>query len=240
MIKTKLGVNIDHVATLRQARFTTYPDPATAAVLAQKSGCDSIVAHLRKDQRHIQKEDVFLIKDLIRIPFNLEMSTAAAIVSIAEQLKPDQATLVPENRKELTTEGGIDLIKNYKKVEKAINRLMKKKIKVSLFIDPVKKQIKAAKNLGAEIIEINTGQYSQKLSKKKQQKELERIQKAALFAKEKSFFVAAGHGLDYENIKKIAKLGEIQEFNIGHSIICESIFLGLAPAVKKMISLLRS
>jgi pyridoxine 5-phosphate synthase len=236
MAKTKLGVNIDHVATLRQARFTVYPDPATAALLAQKAGCDSIVAHLRKDQRHIQKEDVFLIKDLINIPFNLEMSTAASIVSVAEQLRPDQATLVPENRKELTTEGGIDLIKNYKKVEKTINRLRKKKIKVSLFIDPVKKQVKLAKDLGAEIVEFNTGQYSQRLSAKRQKKELVRIQKAALFAKEKGFFVAAGHGLDYENIKKIANLGEIQEFNIGHSIICESIFLGLAPAVKEMIA----
>ncbi|MCF7872802.1 MAG: pyridoxine 5'-phosphate synthase [Candidatus Omnitrophica bacterium] len=236
MAKTKLGINIDHVATLRQARFTVYPDPATAALVAQKAGCDSIVAHLRKDQRHIQKEDVFLIKDLINIPFNLEMSTAASIVSVAEQLKPDQATLVPENRKELTTEGGIDLIKSYKKVEKAIKRLKKKKIKVSLFIDPVKKQVKLAKDLGAEIVEFNTGQYSQRLSDKKQKKELERIQKSALFAKEEGFFVAAGHGLDYENIKKIANVGEIQEFNIGHSIICESIFLGLAPAVKEMIA----
>ncbi|MCF7873643.1 MAG: pyridoxine 5'-phosphate synthase [Candidatus Omnitrophica bacterium] len=239
MRRTKLGINIDHVATLRQARFTTYPDPATAAVIAEKAGCDSIVTHLRKDQRHIQKEDVFLIKDLIKIPFNLEMSIAASIVSLAETLKPDQATLVPENRKELTTEGGIDLVKNYKKVEKAVNRLKKKKIKVSLFIDPIKKQIKAAKDLGVEIVEINTGQFSQKIPKEKQKKELERIKRAALFAKEKKFFVAAGHGLDYENIKKIVEINEIQEFNIGHSIICESIFLGLAPAVKKMLSFLK-
>jgi pyridoxine 5-phosphate synthase len=238
MKKTKLGVNIDHVATLRQARFTRYPDPATAALLAQKAGCDSIVAHLRKDRRHIQKEDVFLIKDLIKVPFNLEMSTAASIVAVAGELGPNQATLVPENRKELTTEGGIDLIKNYKKVKSAISKLKQKNIKVSLFIDPVKNQVKAAKELGADIVEINTGKFSQDSSKTAQEKELERIKKAAVFAKEKGFFVAAGHGLDYTNIKKIIKIDEIQEFNIGHSIICESVFVGLVSATKEMISLL--
>jgi pyridoxine 5-phosphate synthase len=225
MKKTKLGVNIDHVATLRQARFTRYPDPATAALLAQKAGCDSIVAHLRKDRRHIQKEDVFLIKDLIKVPFNLEMSTAASIVAVAGELGPNQATLVPENRKELTTEGGIDLIKNYKKVKSAISKLKQKNIKVSLFIDPVKNQVKAAKELGADIVEINTGKFSQDSSKT---------------AKEKGFFVAAGHGLDYTNIKKIIKIDEIQEFNIGHSIISESVFVGLVSATKEMISLLNS
>lgn len=236
--KIKLGVNIDHVATLRQARFTSYPDPATAALLAQKAGSDSIVAHLRKDQRHIQEKDVFLIKELIKVPFNLEMSVAASIVAVAARLKPGQVTLVPENRAELTTEGGIDLIKNHKKVKKAVDKLREKGIKISLFIDPIKKQIKAAKNLDVEIIEINTGQFSQKQSDKKRKKELERIKKAAIFAKENNLFVAAGHGLDYQNIKKINKIAEIEEFNIGHSIICESIFVGLAPAVKKMINLI--
>ncbi|MCF7916545.1 MAG: pyridoxine 5'-phosphate synthase [Candidatus Omnitrophica bacterium] len=236
--KIKLGINIDHVATLRQARFTRYPDPATAALLAQKAGCDSIVAHLRKDKRHIQEEDVFIIKDLIKIPFNLEMSVAKNIVAIAQKLKPAQATLVPENRAELTTEGGIDLRKNYKKVKQAIDKLRKKEIKVSLFIDPIKKQIKIAKDLEIEIIEINTGKFSQPQSAELQKKELARIRKAAAFAKENNLFVAAGHGLDYQNIKKIREVAEIEEFNIGHSIICESIFVGLAPAVKEMISLL--
>ncbi len=236
--KIKLGVNIDHVATLRQARLGRNPDPVTAALLAQKAGCDSIVAHLRKDRRHIQDEDIFLIKDIVDIPLNLEMSTALDIVKIALKLKPVQVTLVPENRRELTTEGGIDLIKNYKKVERTVKKLKKEKIQVSIFIDPIKKQIKAAQDLGVGIIEINTGRFSQRQIKETAQKELGRIKQASIFAKENNFFVAAGHGLDYENIKQIKKISQIEEFNIGHSIISEAVFIGVSAAVTEMISLL--
>lgn len=236
--KISLGVNIDHVATLRQARLTNYPDPATAALLAQKAGCNQIVAHLRKDRRHIQDEDIFLIKELIKVPFNLEMSTASEIIDIALKLKPEQATLVPENRRELTTEGGIDLIRNHKKVQKAVKRLKEEGIKVSLFIDPIKRQIKAAKELGVEIIEINSGCFSQQETKTKRKKELERIKKAALFAEAENFFVAVGHGLDYDNINEIKQVSQIKEFNIGHSIICESIFIGIDAAVREMLRLI--
>jgi len=196
------------------------------------------VAHLRKDRRHIQDEDVFLIKDVIGIPFNLEMSTDSSIVDIACRLRPAQATLVPENRKELTTEGGIDLIKKHKRVEKALRCLGKKGIKVSLFIDPIKSQIKIAGELGVNAIEINTGRFCQAQGKVSRGREVERIKKASVFAKSQNLFVAAGHGLDYKNVKEIQKIKQIQELNIGHSIICESIFLGIVPAVKKMISLL--
>lgn len=236
----KLGVNIDHVATLRQARLTNYPDPSAAAFLAEKSGCDSIVAHLRKDRRHIQDKDIFLIKDIIKIPLNLEMSVDSEIVKIALRLKPKQATLVPENRRELTTEGGIDLIKKHKVVAKTVESLTKKGIEVSLFIDPVKRQINAAKSLGVSAVEINSGRFSQFSSQAAAKKELIRIEEAAVFAGQKGLFVAAGHGLDYENIKQIRQIKQIQEFNIGHSIICRSLFIGIVEAVGKMVKLIKA
>lgn len=236
--KFNLGVNIDHVATLRQARLVSYPDPAVAALLAEKAGCSSVVAHLRKDRRHIQDEDIFLINQLTRVPFNLEMSTAPEIVEIALKLKPKQATLVPENRNELTTEGGIDLSKNYKKVSRVVEKLKKEGVFVSLFVDPVKKQIKLSQDIGAGAVEINTGRFSELKEKDKQKRELERIRKAAIFAEEKGFMVAAGHGLDYRNIEEIKTVSQIKEFNIGHSIICRALFVGLVSAVKEMVFLL--
>jgi len=236
----KLGVNVDHVATLRQARNNTaYPDPVVAALLAEYAGCDSIVVHLREDKRHIKERDVTFIKEAVKIPLNLEMSTSKDIVDFACEVVPQQATLVPEKRQELTTEGGLDLIKNNKKVAKVIERLMKAKIKVSLFIDPSKKQIKAAKNLGVEIIEINTGAFSSTKTKVVLGKEIKKIKEAARFGKSEGFFVAAGHGLDYENLTEIVKIKEIEELNVGHSIICRSVFIGITQAVEEMISLLR-
>ena len=237
----KLGVNVDHVATLRQARGNTaYPDPVVAALLAEYAGCDSIVVHLREDRRHIKERDVVFIKEAVKIPLNLEMSTSKDIVDFACKVVPQQATLVPEKRQELTTEGGLDLVKNNKKVDRVIKRLMKAGIKVSLFIDPIKKQIKAAKDLGADIIEINTGAFFEAKNKISLNKEIRKIREAAKFGKSEGFFVAAGHGLGYENLGEIIKIKEVEELNIGHSIICRSVFIGVTQAVEEMISLFKS
>jgi len=237
----KLGINVDHVATLRQARDNTvYPDPVVAALLAEYAGSDSIVVHLREDKRHIKERDVIFIKEALKIPLNLEMSTSKDIVDFACKVIPQQATLVPEKRQELTTEGGVDLIKNNKKVSRVIKRLIKAGIKVSLFIDPVKKQIKAAKDLGVENIEINTGAFASSKTKVVLAKEIKKIKEAAKFGKNQGLFIAAGHGLDYENLGEIVKIREIEELNIGHSIICRSVFIGLTQAVEEMISLLKN
>ena len=171
----KLGVNVDHIATLRQARGTLYPDPAVGALLAEHAGCDSIVAHLREDRRHINERDIYLIKKALNIPLNLEMSVNQEIVAFAEKIKPDQATLVPEKRRELTTEGGLNLIKNHKKVLLAVEKLKKAGIKISLFIDPLKSQIKAAKDLGAQIIEINTGRFCEAKNKSDSKLQVKKI-----------------------------------------------------------------
>ncbi len=234
----KLGVNVDHVATLREARKTDYPDPALGALLAEYGGCDSVVAHLREDRRHIKEEDIILIKGAIKIPFNLEMSINKDIVSFAVNLKPQKATLVPEKRKELTTEGGVDLVTHYTRVKKAVERLKKEGIEVSLFIDPVKSQIVKAKNMGVEVVEFNTGRYSESKTKTERDKEIEKLKQAVCYAKEQGFFVAAGHGLEYENVKDIVKIKEIEELNIGHSIISQAVFVGIVQAVEEMVELI--
>jgi len=235
----KLGVNVDHIATLREARKISYPDPVQGALLCEKAGCDLIVAHLREDRRHIKERDISLIKKKIKIPFNLEMSINKEVVDFALKLKPYQATLVPERRLELTTEGGIDLIKNYRKIKEVVEKLQSKNIIVSLFIDPIETQIEKARQLKVEHIEINTGRYSETKSKKEKEKELNKIIKAANFAKQLGLYVAAGHGLNYENVKDIAHVKDIQELNIGHSIISRAVFVGLIEAVREMISLLK-
>ncbi len=235
----RLGVNVDHIATLREARKTTYPDPVVGALLCEYAGCDSIVAHLREDRRHVKEKDVFLIKKLIKIPFNLEMSTNLEIVKIACQIKPYKATLVPERRRELTTEGGLDLCLYYSKVKKTIEKLKREGIKISLFLDPTKIQIKKAQKLGVEEIEINTGRYSEAKSRSKKKRELERIKEAAKYARKVGFEVAAGHGLDYQNVKDIARIKDIQELNIGHSIISRAVFVGIVEAVKEMLALVK-
>lgn len=235
----KLGVNVDHIATLREARKISYPDPVQGALLCEKAGCDLIVAHLREDRRHIKERDISLIKKKIKIPFNLEMSINKEVVDFALKLKPYQATLVPERRLELTTEGGIDLIKNYRKIKEVVEKLQSKNIIVSLFIDPIETQIEKARQLKVEHIEINTGRYSETKSKKEKEKELNKIIKATDFAKQLGLYVAAGHGLNYENVKDIAHVKDIQELNIGHSIISRAVFVGLIEAVREMISLLR-
>lgn len=235
----KLGVNVDHVATLRQARGTVYPDPVAAAMLAEYAGCDSIVMHLREDRRHICDRDVILVKRAVRIPFNLEMSTNKEIVDIALEIKPHQATLVPEKRRELTTEGGLDLIRGYNKVQRVVKRLQDGGIRVSLFLDPHKKQIEPAKKMGVDSVEINTGAFCEAKTAKASAQEIKKISAAAKFLKTLGIFAAAGHGIDYENVKEIIKIKEIEELNIGHSIICRAVFLGLTAAIEEMRELLK-
>jgi pyridoxine 5-phosphate synthase len=236
----ELGVNIDHVATLRQARLGDTPDPILAAVTAQNAGADSIVAHLREDRRHIQDRDIFILKKILRIKFNLEMSACKQIVDIACKVKPHQATLVPEKRQELTTEGGLDLVSQYKKISPAIEKLQQAGIKVSLFIDPDKKQINAAKKMGVRLIELHTGAFAQAQNKSQQQKYLKQLKDAAVFAKSNDLRVFAGHGLDYNNAGEILKIKEIEELNIGYAIICRALFTGIAQAVKEMKQLMEN
>jgi pyridoxine 5-phosphate synthase len=236
----KLGVNIDHIATLRQARGEVYPDPIQAAAVCEYAGADSIVCHLREDRRHIQDADVFRLRKTVRTRLNLEMSLSEEIVKIACRVKPDQATLVPEKRKELTTEGGLDVIKYFNRVQKAVSALHAKDIDVSLFIDPVKKQIKASMETGAEMIELHTGAYANAKTVAAQKKELRKLNEACRYAKSLGLIVHAGHGLKYHNAHFIADIiGKHGELNIGHSIICQAVFDGLAKAVKNMKNVIK-
>lgn len=230
----KLGVNIDHIATLREARGGREPSPVAAALICEQAGCDSIVAHLREDRRHINDIDVEELKKNIQTMFNLEMSINAEIIEIAKKIKPDQATLVPEKRQELTTEGGLSVVKNKKDTAKAVDELRKKGIDVSIFIDPDEKEIASAKDIGAGIIEIHTGQYSLAGTKRDEEREYKRIKGSLEFALSIGLVVNAGHGLNYQNTGKIARLKGINELNIGHAIISRAVFSGLYKAVKDM------
>ena len=234
----ELGVNVDHVATVRQARGGTEPDPVQAALLCEKAGCDSIVAHLREDRRHINDADVRALRKTIRTRFNLEMSIDPGIVEIAKRIRPDQATLVPEKRQELTTEGGLSVTKNKKKIGRVIESLSKKGIAVSLFIDPDEREIGAAKEIGASVIEIHTGLYSLVKTKKAIDREFKKIKEAAGFALSLGMVVNAGHGLDYTNTARIARIKGMNELNIGHSIISRAMFTGLYKAVRDMRALI--
>jgi len=235
----KLGVNIDHVATIREARKISYPDPVEAAAICEEAGCDSIVCHLREDRRHIKDEDVLRLRKSVKTRLNLEMSVAIDIVDIACAVKPEQTTLVPEKRKELTTEGGLDVIKYEKQITSAIERFRRNGIETSLFIDPVKKQIAAAKKSGAGIIELHTGEYANAKNGAITAKELDRIRCAAEYALSLGLEVNAGHGLNYENTRQIACIKGINELNIGHSIVARAVMVGLGRAVKEMLELVR-
>ncbi|MEW5894777.1 MAG: pyridoxine 5'-phosphate synthase [Candidatus Omnitrophota bacterium] len=230
----RLGVNIDHVATLRQARGEDYPDPVKAAVICEKAGADSIVCHLREDRRHIQDKDVRILRRMVKTRLNLEMSLSPEIIGIARRIKPDQATLVPEKRKELTTEGGLDAVKFFKQTASAVNLLTRKDIAVSLFIDPVKEQISAAAKSGAPMIELHTGCYANAKTASARQKQLNILKDAAMFAQSLGLAVHAGHGLKYDNAAEIAGIPGIIELNIGHSIIAQAVFDGLEKAVREM------
>ena len=235
----KLGVNIDHIATLRQARMENFPDPVKVAMICEKAGADSIVCHLRQDRRHINDKDLIRLKQSVKTRLNLEMSTADEIVKIALKVSPDQATLVPEKRQELTTEGGLDVIKHKRKIIKVISRLKQKDISTNLFIDPKKNQIKASKEVGADYIELHTGSYANASTKTLRLKELKRIKEAVSYGKQIGIGVNAGHGLDYENVSNIASIPNIKELNIGFSIIAASVFVGIGDAVKQMKKMIR-
>ncbi len=235
----RLGVNVDHAAALREARGTEYPDPVEAALFSEEAGCDSIVVHLRKDRRHIKEKDIALIKKAANIPINLEMSIDRNVVSFAVDIVPGQATLVPERRNEITTEGGMDLRDKTSSIEKVINKLKSKGVKVSLFIDPLKRQIDLAKRIGADIIEINTGKFSEAKSDSRKKRLADKIKDAAQYAKSKGLYVAAGHGIDYKNAVDIIKIQEVEELNIGHSIMSRALFIGIVNAVKEMLDLIR-
>ena len=229
----KLGVNIDHIATLRQARLGKEPSVLEAALEAEQGGADSITVHLREDRRHIQDSDVFELMEKIYVPLNLEMSVSSEILKIALKVRPEKACLVPEKRKELTTEGGLDLFSKKNNLIRTIDALLEKKVEVSLFIDPVEAQVREAARLGAYAIEIHTGSYANAVSKKRE-RELFRVREAARLGRELGLHVHAGHGLNYENIFPLLAMPEILEFNIGHSIISRAVFVGLAKAVQEM------
>jgi len=234
----KLGVNIDHVATLREARLAIEPEPVFAAMLCESAGADSIVAHLREDRRHIKDRDLYLLKKAVKTRLNLEMSVAQEIVDIACRIKPDQATLVPEKRRELTTEGGLDVIGNAKKIGRVFSRLTGEGIEVSLFIDPEKKQIDAAGKIGIRIIELHTGRYAGAKNKKEEDAYFKELEAACRYAREKDLQVNAGHGLNYDNVSRIAGIKGIEEFNIGYAIVCRAVMVGIKQAVKEMKALL--
>ena len=229
----KLGINIDHVATLRQARGGVEPSVLEAALEAEQGGADSITVHLREDRRHIQDADVYELMGKIYVPLNLEMSVSSEILKIALKVRPAKACLVPEKRKELTTEGGLDLLAKKGPLARTIDALLAKKVEVSLFIDPIEAQVRAASSLGAYAIEIHTGSYANASGKKKE-KEISRIRDAARLGRELGLHVHAGHGLNYENIFPLLATPEIIEFNIGHSIISRAMFVGIARAVSEM------
>lgn len=235
----KLGVNIDHIATLRQARLEGFPSPLLAALECEKAGANGITVHLREDRRHIQDADVFELRKKIKTKLNLEMAVCEEIIKIALKVKPDFVCLVPEKRRELTTEGGLDVIAGKNKISKAVKTLKKAGIKVSLFIDPTINQVNASLQVGADCIELHTGKYAKCFAKNSQKnKELNRIKQAAKFALKAGMLVNAGHGLDYKNVKSIASINGINELNIGFSIIARAVFVGLPKAVKEMKKLI--
>ena len=235
---TTLGVNIDHVATVRQARQTIQPDPVWAATLAQLGGADCITVHLREDRRHIQDRDVEVLKQTVTVKLNLECACEPEMLEIATQIVPDQVCLVPERREELTTEGGLDVVGNRKRIAAAVQQLQTAGIRVSLFIDPQADQINAAAAAGAQAIEIHTGSYANQNGENRD-KELSKIALAAEHALRAELEVHAGHGLDYQNVIPVAAIPEISELNIGHSIVGRSIYVGMQAAVQEMKHLLQ-
>lgn len=229
-----LGVNIDHIATLRQARGTRYPDPVLAAQVAEQAGADGITLHLREDRRHIQERDVELIKQVMHTPMNFEMAVTEFMLNYAEKLQAEHVCLVPERREELTTEGGLDVAGQLEKVTAAVKRLAAVGSEVSLFIDADPKQIDAAVAAGAPAIELHTGAYAEAETPELVAKELKRIQEGTAYALSKGLIVNAGHGLHYHNVQAIAAIAGINELNIGHAIIARAAFTGLAEAIKEM------
>jgi pyridoxine 5-phosphate synthase len=234
----ELGVNIDHVATVRQARKTYEPDPVWAAALAELGGADGITIHLREDRRHIQDRDLRLLRETVTVKLNLELACNQEVLDIACEVLPDQATLVPEKREEVTTEGGLDVVSNREAVANAVRQLREAGIFVSLFLDPDIAQIEAGAELGAAAVELHTGQYALARGQK-QQAELDALTRAGSRVRELGMTLHAGHGLTYQNVQPIAKIDDMHELNIGHSIISRAVFVGMERAVREMKELVR-
>lgn len=236
----RLTINVDHIATLRNARGEVQPDPVTAALIAEQAGADGIVVHLREDRRHINERDVRLLRELVTTKLDLEMAATDEIINIACDVGPELATIVPEKRMELTTEGGINVIDNISRLKDAISELHKADIEVSLFIEPDVNQIDAAAEIGSDFIEIHTGVFANSTSEEEMYDELDRVRFAAKHAKKLGLGVNAGHGLNYSNIKIFREINEIDEVSIGHAIIARAVFVGMNQAVKEMIDLIKS
>lgn len=233
----ELGVNIDHIATLRQARGTTYPNLLEAAFLVEEAGAQAITIHLREDRRHIQDQDVYDVRKQIKGRMNLELAATDEMVNIACDVNPDDACVVPEKREELTTEGGLDVIGQFERIQKATKQLTSQGIRVSLFIEPSIEHIKRVPDIGAPVIELHTGTYAN-ASGDEQKRELDRIREATRFAHEQGIQVNAGHGLDYSNTTAVAEIEEIRELNIGHSIVSRAVFVGISRATRQMLEIM--
>ncbi|WP_262965926.1 pyridoxine 5'-phosphate synthase [Methylobacter psychrophilus] len=234
-----LGVNIDHVATLRQARGMLYPEPVQAALIAEQAGADGITAHLREDRRHIQDRDIYLLKEMLHTRLNMEMAVTDEMINLAVKIQPYACCLVPEKREELTTEGGLDVLGSLERLQSACDKLRAASIEVSLFIDPDEAQIDAAVKVGAPVVELHTGCYALAKTPEQQAKELLRIRQAAHYAHSAGLQVNAGHGLHFYNVEAICAIPEIVELNIGHAIIAQALFSGLAQSVKDLKHLMR-
>jgi pyridoxine 5-phosphate synthase len=237
-MRQRLGVNVDHVATLRQARRAIYPDPVTAAALAEAAGAGQITIHLREDRRHIQDRDLKLLRETCQTLLNLEMAATQEMVKIAYEVKPDLVTLVPERREELTTEGGLDVAGQRDALAQVIRHLKDGEIQVSLFIDPDLDPVRAAHRLNADRVELHTGRYCEARNGRERSRELTRVVDAARAASKLGLGVAAGHGLNYENVEAIARIQEIDELNIGHAIVARAVLVGMDRAVRDMIALM--
>ena len=233
-MSARLGVNVDHVATLRQSRRTQYPDPVAAAALAELAGADQITIHLREDRRHIQERDLQIMRKTVSTRLNLEMAATQEMVKVAYDVKPDVCTLVPERREELTTEGGLDVVGGRETVRRVVKTLRDAEIDVSLFIDPDLDQVKAAHRAEAQIVEIHTGRYCDARLAADRRRELARVLDAAKAAAKLGLAVAAGHGLSYHNVTPVAAIGEIEELNIGHAIVARAVLVGMERAVAEM------
>lgn len=232
---TRLGVNVDHVATVRQARGTKYPDPVAAAIVAELAGADQITIHLREDRRHVQERDVRILRELVTTRLNLEMAMTEEMLNIALDVEPDMVTIVPEKREEQTTEGGLDCTKNQDSARSFVQKLREAGIVVSMFIDPDIRQLNASKELGAPFVELHTGDYAETTKPEQIEQELDRVRKAAQHGTNMDLTVAAGHGLDYKNTAAIAAIPTIEELNIGHSIVARAIMVGFDSAVREML-----
>jgi len=236
----RLGVNIDHVATVRQARRTVEPDPVAAAALAVLGGADGITIHLREDRRHIQDRDLRILRETIPHGLNLEMATVAGIVGIACEVKPDQVTLVPERREELTTEGGLDVVTHQQAVAAAMERLGKAGIAVALFLDPDDRQLEIARRLGARAVEIQTASYTEAKTPDDRERKLESLRASAEFLRSHNMHIHVGHGLNYYNVQAVARIPGVEEMNIGHSIISRAVLVGMERAVREMKDAIRN